>query len=384
MQNYEFKQSIFKNELKELTRWSQRCGLTNIGFGREKSTYCYYAIAAATNYPHHSYVRTFVAKSAIMITVADDFFDAQASLNELQDLTNALRRWDSKGLRSHGKVIFDALDNLVSEAAEEYLQQGGTHNIKNSLEDLWYETFLSWLTETKWNKNGQAPSIDEYMKNGMISIATHTMILPASCFLNPSLPYEKLKPNQYETITELIMVICRLLNDIQSYEREIEEGKWNFLQLHSMMNPNLGMEDSIAFGREIIDKKKKEFLEHFLVDGHSDLPKSCKLLHLTCLKVFQMFYNSRNAFDSDTQLLEDINKAIYLPLSRNMKASKIVSMHNSRPKMKHLSMQKPQLSWSFKHKSTMSFCVHQVSRPVLRNGYAILSLNPKAFLPAFI
>jgi geranyllinalool synthase len=66
--------------------------------------------------------------------------------------------------------------------------------------------------------------------------------------------------------------------------------------------------------REIVDKKKKEFLEHVLMDGYSDLPKPCKHLHLSCLKVFQMFFNSTNRFDSNTEMLQDISKAIYIPI----------------------------------------------------------------------
>lgn len=46
----------------------------------------------------------------------------------------------------------------------------------------------------------------------------------------------------------------------------------------------------------------------------SDMPKEWKLLHLSCLKVFQMFFNSMNAFDSPTMLAQSINKAIYEPL----------------------------------------------------------------------
>ena len=83
----------------------------------------------------------------------------------------------------------------------------------------WYETFVSWLVEANWSRNGQAPCIDDYLKVGMISIATNTLVLPASCFLKPGLPNEKLRPHQYEAITELLMVVSRLLNDIQSYER---------------------------------------------------------------------------------------------------------------------------------------------------------------------
>ena len=82
----------------------------------------------------------------------------------------------------------------------------------------WYETFASWLVETKWSRIGYIPSMHEYLDTGMISIATHTLVLPASCFLNPNLPKCKLKPSQYETITKLLMVIARLLNDIQSHQ----------------------------------------------------------------------------------------------------------------------------------------------------------------------
>ncbi|KAK7362896.1 hypothetical protein VNO77_05021 [Canavalia gladiata] len=382
MQNYEFKQSIYKIELEELKRWSQNNGLAKMGFGREKTTYCYYAVAASSTFPHDCYIRTLVAKIAIIVTVADDFFDIKGSLTELEALTDAVKRWDSNGLSNHSKVIFDALDNFVTEASRKYLQQGGTHDIKNSLQELWYETFFSWLMEAKWKEDGQTPSIDEYIKIGMISIATHTLVLPASCFVKPALPYDKLKPPQYETITKQLMITCRLLNDIQSYEKEIEEGKLNFLW-NLMRNHNFAMEDSIGFVRDIIDKTKKEFLQQVLVDGQSDLPKTCKLLHLTCLKVFQMFFNSNNGYDSDTQLLEDINKAIYLPLSRNRSPLKIVSLH-SRPNMKQIRMQKPQFNWSFNHNNGFGYCVRQVSLPSSRNDYRIKPVNTKALFPAFI
>ncbi|KAG2410124.1 (E,E)-geranyllinalool synthase [Vigna angularis] len=384
MQNYEFKQSIFIHELKELTRWVKDYGVTKMGFGREKTTYCYYSIAAATTHPNHSYVRTLVAKSAILITIADDFFDKEGSLRDLKHFTNAIIRWDSKGLNGHGKVIFNALDNLVSETATKYLEQGGIHDIKSGLQDLWCETFLSWLEEAKWNKKGQPPTIHDYLKNGMLSIAIHTMILPASCFLNPTFADQNLRPPQYQTITKLLMFICRMLNDMQSYKRETEEGKWNFLQLSLMMNPNLKMEDSIVEGREIIDEMTKEFLQRVLVDGESNLPKPCKLLHLTCLKVFHMFYNSSNAFDSDTQLLEDISNAFYLPLRRNTKPSNIdLSRRYSVPKMKGSTLQKLRFGGSFKLiNACTSFGLHQaISLPALRNGYGIIALNPKPLIP---
>ena len=67
-------------------------GLSDIGFGREKTTYCYFAIAASSTLPYDSEIRMIVAKGAIVITVADDFFDMEGSLIELKGLTNAVQR----------------------------------------------------------------------------------------------------------------------------------------------------------------------------------------------------------------------------------------------------------------------------------------------------
>ncbi|TKY71584.1 (E,E)-geranyllinalool synthase [Spatholobus suberectus] len=373
--NFEFKQSLYTNEMKELKRWAEDCGISNMGFGREKTSYCYFAIAAATSswLPHDSYIRMLVAKSAIIITVADDFFDIIGSINELEILTDAVGKWDSRGLSSHSKLIFDALDNLVSEATNKYVQQEGETDISGSLKDLWCETFLSWLIEAKWSRNGHTPSIDCYLKTGMISIATHNLVLPASCFLNPSLPTKKLRPIQYEPITELLMVISRLLNDVESYKKEKEDGKLNSILVNLIENPELDIEDSIAFVREIIEKKKKEFLEHVLIDGLCDLPKPSKQLHLSCLKVFHMFFNSRNRFDSNTEMVEDINKAIYLPLG---KTTKHLSLQP--PPNKNYTTKKLQFCLSFKqHNTRMNFTTHQVSAPTLRSGHGMTFMVPK-------
>jgi len=82
----------------------------------------------------------------------------------------------------------------------------------------WYEAFLSWLIEAKWSRNGHKPSLDCYLKTGMTSACPHVLVLPSSCFLKPSLPTEKLKLTPFEHITKLLMVICRLLNDVVSYQ----------------------------------------------------------------------------------------------------------------------------------------------------------------------
>ena len=89
----------------------------------------------------------------------------------------------------------------------------------------------------------------------------------------------------------------------------------NCVLLYLKENPGADIEDSTAYVREILDKKWGELLQHVLMDGFRELPKPCKLLHLSVVKVFQMFFHSSNRYDSNTEMLQDVQKAIYIPLN---------------------------------------------------------------------
>ncbi|KAH9796845.1 (E,E)-geranyllinalool synthase [Citrus sinensis] len=367
-------------------RWSRDNNLSDMGFGREKTTYCYFATAAAigVSLPYDSHVRLILAKSAILITVADDFFDMEGSLNELKSLADAVKRWDGKGLSGHSKTIFGALDSLVSELAEKHLQQQG-RDITNDLKDIWYETFASWLTEATWSKSGRTPSMEEYLETGMISIAAHTLVLTASCFLNPSLPNYKFRPAQYDTVTKLLMLVPRLLNDIQSYQKEIADGKQNSVILYLRENPEADIEDSVAYVRELIATKEKELLEHALMDGFSDLPRPCKQLHLFCMKAFQMFFHSSNRYDSNTEMIDDVQKAFYIPLKLQTPKPLIKLMLNQLPlPLHHHSRSKndyQSVANCFNIYGKRSLAAPRVRWPVSRNfGYKnniVMGVPPK-------
>ncbi|KAI8525460.1 hypothetical protein RHMOL_Rhmol13G0232000 [Rhododendron molle] len=208
VENFNYRQSIYRKELEELTRWSKEWRLSEMGFGREKTAYCYFAIASSTCLPLDSTVRILVAKSSILVTVADDLYDMEGSLDDLNALTQAVQRWDGKGLSGHGDIIFRALDDI----------------------------------------------------------------------------------------------------------KELEVGKKNFVILYSKANPKAGLETSIKHVKEILEEMKKELLEQAFMDGFNDLPKTCNHFHVSILRVFYMFFNSSNLFDSATELLHDINRAIHVPI----------------------------------------------------------------------
>ncbi|KAG5574169.1 hypothetical protein H5410_063935 [Solanum commersonii] len=174
-------------------------------------------------------------------------------------------RWDAKNLDGPSEIIFEALD------------------------DLWKETFDAWMTESLWSRTSNLTSRDKYLQVGMISIGARILVLHAAlgCSILPNQMFGPIN-GQYENITKLLMTTTRLLNDIQSYLKEREVGKMNYTLLHFNENPRGQIEDSIDFVKVILGDKKKEFLENVLMDGFNDMPRTMKLLHLSCLNVLHI------------------------------------------------------------------------------------------------
>jgi geranyllinalool synthase len=143
--------------------------------------------------------------------------------------------------------------------------------------------------------------------------------------------------------------------------------------LYLKENPEADIEDSIAFVRELLHKKTKEFLQHVLMDGFSDLPIPCKHLHLSCLKVFQMFFNSTNRYDSNTEMLQDISKAIYIPIEVGKSVPMKPLPLQTGAKKEYLTIN----SYS-KHYMSRSFATRRVSWPASRdNGLGKMFIPPK-------
>lgn len=67
--------------------------MSEMGFGREKTVYTYYAVAACSCHPFDSIMRMVMAKAATIVTISDDFYDVEGSVSELDLLTTAIQRY---------------------------------------------------------------------------------------------------------------------------------------------------------------------------------------------------------------------------------------------------------------------------------------------------
>lgn len=113
-------------------------------------------------------------------------------------------------------------------------------------------------------------------------------------------------PQGFQLDHNLLLLTC--------LQKESEQGKPNLVMLFMQGHPDRKIEHANTYITKILERTKKELLEHALINDKNCVPNSCRKIHLIILKIFQMFYNSTNRYDSPTAMIEDINKAIYEPL----------------------------------------------------------------------
>ena len=67
--------------------------LDQLKFARQKTAYCYFSVAATLSSPELSDARISWAKSSILTTVIDDFFDVGGSMDELANLIQCVEKY---------------------------------------------------------------------------------------------------------------------------------------------------------------------------------------------------------------------------------------------------------------------------------------------------
>jgi hypothetical protein len=74
----------------------------------------------------------------------------------------------------------------------------------------------SHLQEAEWAASKYAPTFDEYMKNGMISIFVYSTIYLA-VFFRLHLSEEQVQHEDYLRLFELKAYVARLMNDVDGW-----------------------------------------------------------------------------------------------------------------------------------------------------------------------
>ncbi|KAL7595298.1 hypothetical protein Lser_V15G30105 [Lactuca serriola] len=262
-------QSIHRVELEGLERWVVENRLDKLKFVRQRAAYCYFSVASTLSTPELSDARISWTKSSILTGVIDDFFDVGGSMDELVNLIQCVEKWHVN----------------------------------------WSNLMQSMLREAIWSRDKSVPTMNEYMENGYVSVALGPIVLPALYFVGPKLSKDVVESSEYYNLFKLMSTQGRILNDIQSYKRELEAGKLNAVTLH-MSDEQEVVEEM----KKMINSKREQLLKLVVQVEGSIVPRACKDVFWSTSNVLNLFYATEDGFTGNS-ILDSVKEVIYRPVS---------------------------------------------------------------------
>ncbi|GAU35833.1 hypothetical protein TSUD_56390, partial [Trifolium subterraneum] len=314
-------QSIHNKELKQLGRWIVESRLDKLEFARQKLAYCYFSSAATLFAPKLSDARISWAKNGVLTTVVDDFFDVGSSQEEQENLIQLVEKWDvdvnTVCCSEAVKIIFSAVRSTICEIGEKSVERQG-RNVKDNVIKIWLDLMRSMFKEAEWLRTKATPTIDDYMQNAYVSFALGPIVLPALYLVGPKLSDDVAENQELNYLFKTMSTCGRLLNDIQGFKRESEEGKLNAVSLHMVHgNGVVTYEGTIDKIKGVIEDKRRELLRLVLKEKGSLVPRDCKDLFWKMMKVLNLFYMKDDGFTSNEMMYSTVNAVLKDPIILN-------------------------------------------------------------------
>ncbi|KAL2466452.1 Alpha-humulene/(-)-(E)-beta-caryophyllene synthase [Abeliophyllum distichum] len=226
--DYNSLQMLHKHELYEVSRWWKDLDLVSkLPYARDRVVECFFWAMGVYHEPQYSVARIMLTKTIAMTSIIDDTYDAYGTVEELEVFTEAIMRWDISEidrLPEYIKPFYIALLNLYEQFDEELSKEGRSYAVHYAKEAL-KELVRTYYVEAKWFIEGYLPPFSEYMSNALITCTyvyhTTTSLLGVKSVTKEEFEWLSNKPKMLVAS----LIICRLVDDIATYEVEKERGQ---------------------------------------------------------------------------------------------------------------------------------------------------------------
>ncbi|XP_076938726.1 R-linalool synthase QH1, chloroplastic-like [Bidens hawaiensis] len=166
-------QAVYIDDLKHALRWWRNISWdTKLTFARDRMVECILWSVGFNYLPQFSYGRRNIAKMAAMVTTIDDIYDVYGTLDELEQFTDVINRWDVnviQELPEYMKICFLGLYNTINQITYDKLINSGIV-ILPYLKKTWKDLCKSYIVEARWYNSGHVPTLQEYLDNAWVSV----------------------------------------------------------------------------------------------------------------------------------------------------------------------------------------------------------------------
>ncbi|XP_016477039.1 terpineol synthase, chloroplastic-like isoform X1 [Nicotiana tabacum] len=255
-------QAAHQKDLRILSRWWKSTYLAELSFSRDRVVEAFFWTVGLLFEPQYSYCRRMLTKVIVFIVVLDDIYDVFGSLDEMEILTDAVERWDIKAMEQlpdYMKICYLALFNSTNEMAYDILKEKGI-NVLPYFTRQWADLCKAYLQEARWYYKGYKPTLEEYIDNAWISIATPLILVHAFFFVTNPITKEALESlNKYPDIIRRCAIINRFLDDLGTSSEELKRGDVS-KSIQCFMNEKGVSEEEAKEGIRILIKETWELM----------------------------------------------------------------------------------------------------------------------------
>ncbi|XP_010545504.1 PREDICTED: (E)-beta-ocimene synthase, chloroplastic-like isoform X2 [Tarenaya hassleriana] len=221
-------QAVHQQDLKHLSSWWNDIGLAKrLDFTRDRITENFLWGLALVDEPGFGYRRRMLTKIFSFMTTIDDIYDIYGTMEELEIFTAAVEKWDvnlMEELPEYMRFCFLVLFNTINEIGFDVVRDKRI-NVIPYLKDAWTGFCKCFLREAKWYKNGDKPSLDEYMQNTMVLAPIVLQQLYCACYSDKNSDTDlDTTSDSYRSVIESSMTVLRLANDLATSSEEMERG----------------------------------------------------------------------------------------------------------------------------------------------------------------
>ncbi|XP_028799740.1 ent-kaurene synthase-like 2 [Neltuma alba] len=223
IENFNRCQVIFRKELGLFNRWFKTSGMDKLHFPIAKTTvmYSFLSVAATLPSPELREARLAWAKHGLLKSVFDSFFDVWSTKEEQLNLIKLMEKWDvdvnKERCSEPVKILFLVLKRTISETAAQALKVQD-RTVLNHLIQQWVDILRSGLKEVEWRRNKCVPSIEEYERNGITTMALGPIVLSAMYLIGPKLPRAVAESAECDYLLDVLGLHGRYLNDVNGYQ----------------------------------------------------------------------------------------------------------------------------------------------------------------------
>ncbi|KAL9322751.1 hypothetical protein ACSQ67_010804 [Phaseolus vulgaris] len=304
--DFNMEQSLYQNELKELSRWWLDIGLSRkLKFARDRLVELYIWSPAIIPEPQFAICHKELTKVGQLLTILDDVYDIYGTLDELELFTYAIERWNMNSINTlpdNLVLCFLAIYNTVNGMAYDIFKERGIKCLPY-LTKSWSDLCKAYLQEAKWFYNKIIPPFNEFLQNARISI-TGVVVLTHSYFLVSKDITEQVLhsiTNLHELLSSSFTIL-RLTDDLATSTDEIRRGETSNSIVSYMHETSLPEEKAREYFQTLIDKEWKNLNKYLVMD--SIFSKSFVQLAINFARSGHYIYHYGDGFGRQNNILK--------------------------------------------------------------------------------